>query len=108
MKAWAAALADELLTWPQVRLKVFFGFTAIYRDSKIFALLPRTRALEQSNSIALKLVSAGPRILTRARRDSRIGHAEMQKSRWLTFALNAEADLRDVLQWLLRAYEAAI
>jgi hypothetical protein len=108
MKAWAAALAGELATWPQVRSRVFFGFTAIYRDSQIFALLPRTRALEPSNSIAFKLGSAGPRILARARRDSRIGYSEMQKSRWFTFALSTEADLRDVLEWLLRSHEATI
>lgn len=92
----------------QVQSRVFFGFTALYREDNIFVLLPRTRALEPSNSIAFKLESAGPRIVARARRDSRIGYTEMQKSRWLTFALSAEADLRDVLEWLLRAYEAAI
>ena|ERR1022692_1570329 len=108
MKAWAAALAGELTTWPQVRSNAFFGFTAIYRDRKIFALLPRTRTLEPSNSVAFKLGSAGPRILERARRDSRIGYTEMQKSRWFTFALSAEADIRDVLEWLLRSYEAVI
>jgi hypothetical protein len=108
MKAWAAALAVETATWPQVQSCVFFGFTALYREDKIFALLPRTRALEPPNSIAFKLESAGPRMVARARRDSRLGHAEMQKSRWFTFALSAEGDLRDVLEWLLRAYEAAL
>jgi hypothetical protein len=108
MKAWAAALAVETATWPQVESRVFFGFTALYREDKIFALLPRTRALEPPNSIAFKLDSAGPRMVARVRRDSRIGHTEMQKARWFTFALNAEADLRDVLEWLLRAYEEAL
>jgi hypothetical protein len=107
MKAWAAALAGELTTWPRVRSRVFFGFTALYRKDKIFALLPRTRALEPSNSVAFKLDSTGPRSVARTRRDSRIGHANMQKARWFTFALSAEADLRDGLEWLLRAYEAA-
>jgi hypothetical protein len=108
MKAWAAALAAETATWPQVRSCVFFGFTALYRGDKIFALLPRTRALEPRNSIAFKLESAGPRIMACARRDSRIGFTEMHKARWFTFALSAKADLRDVLEWLLRAYEAAL
>ena len=107
MKAWAAALAAETATWPQVESRVFFGFTALYREDKIFALLPRTRALEPPNSIAFKLQSAGPRMVAPARRDSRIGHTEMQKARWFTFALSGESDLRDVLEWLLRAYEAA-
>jgi hypothetical protein len=108
MKAWAAALAGELITWPQVRSRVFFGFTALYRKDKIFALLPRTRALDPLNSVAFKLESAGPRIVARVRRDSRIGYTEMQKSRWFTFAMSAEADLRDALEWLLRAHDAAI
>jgi hypothetical protein len=108
MKAWAAALAGELVTWPQVQSRVFFGFTALHRKDKIFALLPRTRALEPPNSMAFKLESAGPRILARARRDSRIGYTEMQKTRWFTFEVSAEADLRDALEWLLRAYEATI
>ena len=104
----AAALVVETATWPQVQSRVFFGFTALYRGDKIFALLPRSRALEPPNSIAFKLESAGPRIVARARRDSRIGHTEMQKTRWFTFALSAEGDLRDVLEGLLRAYEAAL
>jgi hypothetical protein len=107
MKAWTAALASELATWPQIDPRVFFGFTALYRKDNISALLPRTRVLEPSNAIALKLRSAGPRVLARARRDSRIGFTEMQKTRWFTFALSAEADLRDVLDWLQRAYEAS-
>jgi hypothetical protein len=108
MKAWASAPARELTTWPQVQSRVFFGFTALYRKDSIFALLPRTRALEPANSVAFKLESVGPRIAARARRDSRIGYTEMQKARWFTFAVAAEADLRDALEWLLRAYDAAI
>ncbi|HXM22865.1 MAG TPA: hypothetical protein VN948_16520 [Terriglobales bacterium] len=107
MKAWAAALAGELATWPKVHSRLFFGFTAIYREDKIFALLPRTRVLEPSNSVAFKLVSSGSRVLAEARSDSRIANSEMQKARWFTFTLSAEADLRDALEWLLRAYEAA-
>jgi hypothetical protein len=108
MKAWAAALAGELATWPQVQSRVFFGFTAIYRKKQIFALLPRTRALEPPNSVAFKLESAGQRVGARSRRDSRIGTTQMQKARWFTFAMSTEADLRDALEWLLRAHEAAI
>jgi len=107
MKAWSSALAAELTTWPRVRSSVFFGFTALYRADLIFALLPRTRTLDPPNSVAFKLEAAGSRLLARARRDSRIGFAELRKARWFTFALTAEADLRDALEWLLRAYEAA-
>jgi len=107
MKAWAAALSSELATWPQVAPRVFFGFTALYRKDNIFALLPRTRVLDPPNAVAFKLRSAGPRVLAQARRDSRIGFTEMQKTCWFTFALTAQADLRDVLDWLQRAYEAS-
>jgi hypothetical protein len=106
MKAWSAGLAAELTSWPQVRPRVFFGFTAFYRDEKIFALLPRTRVLEPPNAIAFKLVG-GPRKLGVAGRDPRIGFTELQKARWFTFALNTEADIRDTLAWLIRAHEAA-
>jgi hypothetical protein len=107
MKAWAAALAGELATWPKIKSRVFFGFTAVYREDKIFALLPRTRALEPPNSVAFKLESAGPRILAQARRDSRVGRAEVQKARWFTFTVGTKADLRDALSWLLKAHKAA-
>src|SRR6202521_3388531 len=107
MKAWAAALAGELATWPKVHSRLFFGFTAIYREDKIFALLPRTRALEPSHSVAFNLTASGSRVLAEARRDSRIATSEMQTARWFTSPLSAEADLRDAWEWLLRAYEAA-
>jgi hypothetical protein len=105
MKAWAAALAGEMTTWPGVQSRVFFGFTALYRKNKIFALLPRTRALEPSNSVGFKLKSTR-QIVAQARTDSRVGYTQMQKARWFTFAVSAEADLRDALKWLQRAYEA--
>ena len=108
MKAWTAALASELATWPQVQSRAFFGFTALYREDKIFALLPRTGALEPSHSVAFKMESAAPGILVRARRDSRIGHTETLRARWFTFEVSAESDLRDAVKWLLRAHKSAI
>jgi hypothetical protein len=108
MKAWAAALSSETTTWPHVQACVFFGFSALYRKDKMFALLPRTRALEPPSSVAFKLESVAPSAAARARRDSRIGNTQMQKVRWFTFTLEVESDLRDALEWLLRAYEAAV
>jgi len=107
MKAWSAALAAEVADWPQVTTRAFFGLTALYRRDRIFALLPRTRAMETPNSLAFKLDPAGSRILTRLQRDSRVGATEMQKARWFTFALITAADLRDALEWISRAYQAA-
>ena len=36
MKAWSAELAAEIIDWPQVNQKVFFGFTALYRGKNMF------------------------------------------------------------------------
>jgi hypothetical protein len=107
MKAWSSALGAELTTWPQCRSRTFFGFSAQYRGENIFALLPRSRALDPPHSIAIKLESANPRIVSRAQRDPRMGFTEMQKKRWFTFAVSCDEDLRDALEWLSHAYEAA-
>jgi hypothetical protein len=107
MKAWSAALAAEVAAWPQVTTRAFFGLTALYRQNKIFALLPRTRAMETPNSLAFKLES--PRLRTRKllRQDPRVGATEMQKARWFTFELTTSADLNDALDWLGQAYDAS-
>lgn len=107
MQAWSAALRAETGDWPGVSLRSFFGFTALYRRDRIFALLPRTRAMETPNSLAFKLQSPAPRLLARMRKDPRIGSTEMQKARWFTFELTADGDLHHALDWLARAYDAA-
>jgi hypothetical protein len=107
MKAWSAALAGETASWPQVASRAFFGFTALYRHDRIFALLPRTRAMETANALAFKLESPAPRLLARLKKDPRIGSTQMQKARWFTFELASSADLHDALDWVGRAHEAA-
>lgn len=107
MKAWAAALAAEVTGWPQVTTRVFFGFTALYRRDRIFAVLPRTRAMETPNSLAFKFDSLSERIRARLKQDARAGAMQMQKARWFTFELATNADLRDALDWLGRAYDAS-
>ncbi len=107
MKAWSAALSSEVLDWPQVTTRAFFGFTALYRRARIFALLPRTRAMETPNSMAFKLEFPPSRILMRLQQDSRVGSTEMRKARWFTFEMTSGPDLRDALDWLGHAYEAA-
>jgi len=84
-----------------------FGFTAVYRRDKIFAVLPKTRGVESPNALAFKLPSTNSRLQTCIRNDSRIGFTEMQRARWFTFELNCDADLHDALQWLGRAHDAA-
>jgi len=107
MKAWSAALAAEIEGWPQVTGRSFFGFTALHRQDRIFALLPRSRGMETANSLAFKFVSLPPRLLRRLQQDRRIASTEMQKARWFTFELTSDADLHDALDWLGRAYDAA-
>ena len=106
MKAWSAALLTEVAGWPQVVTRSFFGFTAVYRRKRIFAVLPRTRALETANSLGFKLQAPHPRILARLKQDARIAATEMQKARWFRLELRNPADLRDALDWLSEAYEA--
>jgi hypothetical protein len=65
MKAWSAALETEIGGWPRVQSHSFFGFTALYRGDRIFALLPRTRGMETANALAFKLESPGPQTLAR-------------------------------------------
>jgi hypothetical protein len=84
-----------------------FGLTALYRKDKIFALLPRTRGTESANALAVKLGTAGVPVLNKARRDPRMGNTDTLKTRWLTFEMSSDSDLRGALEWLNRAYEAA-
>jgi len=107
MKAWSAALATEVESWPQVSPRAFFGFTALYRRKKIFALLPRTRGFETASSLAFKLEAPPARVLAELQQDPRLGSTEMKKARWFTFALSTASDLRDALRWIEKAYEAA-
>ena len=107
MKGWSAALEAELADWPRVSVRVMFGFKALYRGKRIFAVLPRTRGMGTANSLAFKLEDAGPRVLARLRREPRIQTTMMQAKRWFVFELSSDRDLRDALGWLERAYEAA-
>lgn len=107
MKAWSAALDAELADWPRVSARAMFGFKALYRGKRIFAVLPRTRAMGTANSLAFKLEDAAPRVLARLRKDSRIQTTIMQARRWFVFELSSDRDLKDALDWLARAYEAA-
>jgi hypothetical protein len=107
MKAWSAALASEVSGWSDVGTRSFFGFTALYRKDQIFALLPRTRGMETSNSLAFKVNDPSPRVGRRLDQDYRVGSTQMQRTRWFTFELSSETDLRAALDWLGQAYAAA-
>jgi hypothetical protein len=109
MKAWSAALVDEVAGWPQVSTRPFFGFTALYRGDKMFAALPRTRGWESAKSLAFKLENRASSVSARLSQDSRIRiwSGSRQKARWFAFELSGDPDLHDALDWLVRAYDAA-
>ena len=46
IKRLAGLLEDEMLGWPNVTSRPMFGLNGIYRGPNIFAVLPRTRAME--------------------------------------------------------------
>jgi hypothetical protein len=108
MKAWAAVLESELSTWPRVSSRAMFGFRALYRGKRIFAVLPRTRGMGSASALAFKLEKPGPQVLARLKKDARISSTIMQASQWFVFEMESEADLNDALDWLGRAYEGVV
>jgi hypothetical protein len=102
LQAWAGMLGAELAGWPQVRSKPMFGTVAFYRGRKIFAALPRTRALNSPHSIIFKFHRESAAV-RRARR--RLGPFPF--GGWASFELHAEKDLGAALEWLDLAYRSA-
>jgi TfoX/Sxy family transcriptional regulator of competence genes len=93
MKPVLAFLERELPTWPQVEIKPMFGMWGVYRGKRIFAALPRSRAVGTANSILCKL----PR-----------EKAEGQRGQgWRRLEIFSSADLRSTLDSLHRAHEQA-
>lgn len=107
MKAWASALANEVASWPKVSAKSFFGFTALYCKDRMFAALPRTRAMATPNSLVFKIENPPARVHAKLQSNPCIGLMNMRKARWYTLELSSDADLHDALDWLSRAYQAA-
>lgn len=106
MKAWSTALANEAADWPDLTPRSFFGFTALYRRERMFAVLPRSRNLESANTIAFKFESPTVAVQKQLSSDLRIGSIDRDNTRWCTFLLSSNADLHDALDWLAQAYEA--
>jgi hypothetical protein len=63
--------------------------------------------MESPNALGIKLGPAAGSILSDSRRDPRIDFTNAMKTKWLTFEMNSDSDLRGALEWLSRAYEAA-
>lgn len=107
MKGWSAALAAEFRDWPQITMRVFFGFTALYRGKSMFGLLPRTRSIFKGNAVAFRLNGLNRATRARLERDRRVEAFDKHKARWFTFELSCDADLHDALNYLGGAFQAA-
>jgi hypothetical protein len=107
MKAWTAALAAEVSDWPQVTLKSFFGFTALYRGKTMFGLLPRTGSIFKGNAVAFRINGATRHLQSVMEQDPRVSAFDKDKARWFTFELSRDTDLHDALAYSGRAFEAA-
>ena len=102
MKEWAAMLAGEVGTWPGVRSKPMFGLVSYYRKDKIFAALPRTRAVTSPYSIIFKFHAENA--------ETRKARQQLQKypaTGWASFELQSAKDLNAALRWLDLAYRMA-
>jgi hypothetical protein len=92
MKRISVLLAQELLDWPDVKVRPMFGLRAFYRGRVVFAMLPEKRALENPKAIAYKLTAA-----TQTR----------EGQQWQLFELEGERDIASALGCLERAYQSA-
>ena len=100
-------MEGEVRDWPGVTTTVFFGFTALYRGRFMFGLLPRTRSIFTENAIAFRFEKVNRAMRAMLSKDRRIAAFDKDKVRWFTFQLWSDADLRDALDYLGRACEAA-
>jgi len=100
MRRLAVLLGQELASWPEVSMRPMFGMEGYYRGNKIFAALPRTRAMGTRDSIAFKLPRGLPG-------DPRLQSLELLGAVWKTFELDSASDLNDALRLLEMAYRQA-
>jgi hypothetical protein len=108
MKELSAMLEEEISDWPGISKKPMFGYQGLYRDGKIFAALPRSRAMKSPRSLMFKFASVSPAILESAKKDSRVDiFSRVPGPGWFMFELDEASATKDALGWLGRAYEAA-
>jgi hypothetical protein len=108
MKEWSVLLGAELESWPYVTSRRMFGMTVFYRQSIIFAALPRTKAFTTPHSIAFKLHRKTPAILRRLAADPRIGNPSREGATWISREIEDEKDLKNALEWLALAYRLCV
>jgi hypothetical protein len=108
MKQWSAMLEQELRDWPGVSSRPMFGFIGLYRDNRIFAALPRSRAMVTSSSIIFRFDPIPGELSKRAQEDPRVDFERQTPGKhWFSFALSSPDDVRDALWWLEQAYRRA-
>jgi len=107
MKELSAMLEKEVSDWPGISMRPMFGYQGLYRSGKIFAALPRSRAMKSPRSLMFKFASMTPATLECARNDSRIDSISgMSGAGWFFFELDDASATKGALGWLGRAYEA--
>jgi hypothetical protein len=106
MKRLAGLLEAEMLGWPNVTSRPMFGLNGIYRGPNIFAVLPRTRAVEVPDSIAFRLLKRPPKVIDELRKDERIV-TPTPEGKWITFVIESDAEIHAALKWLTLAYRQA-
>jgi len=106
MKRLAQLLEAEILTWPNVTSRPMFGLNGIYRGSNVFAVLPRTRAMDVPDSIAFRLLKRPPHIIAELHKDNRIV-APTPEAKWISFVIQYDSEIHGALNWLALAYRQA-
>lgn len=106
MKRLAEALEAEMLAWPNVTSRPMFGLTGIYRGPNIFAVLPRTRAMDVPDSIAFRLLKRPRHIVTELNQDEQIV-ASTSEAKWISFVMQSDSEIHAALKWLAVAYRQA-
>lgn len=98
MERWCALLEEEVSGWRKVHTRPMFGMLALYRDDRIFAALPRTRAAGTPNSLLVKLPGARSDRLTAGRGPGKA---------WSSFEMASSDDIAQAVRLLQRAYNKA-
>jgi hypothetical protein len=108
MKELSAMLEKEVSDWPGVSKRPMFGYQGLYRDGKIFAALPRSRAMKSPRSLMFKFASMSPALLESAKKDPRVDTISRAPGPgWFLFEMDEASAMQSALGWLGRAYEAA-
>ncbi|HEY7500554.1 MAG TPA: hypothetical protein VH740_18675 [Vicinamibacterales bacterium] len=95
MRRWCETLVDEVSAWPRVTQRPMFGLVGLYRNSRIFAAVPRTRAVGSASSVLVKLPARHRLKAARA------------PAGWAAFEMHSPDDIPEALRLLERAYEKA-